>query len=81
MKILRENRPLLRFAKALPILALVLSILVFPSNVPAQVPGKNVLYTTDADFDQGTMVSVNHDSPNNDQLQLDQPTEKVRPKM
>ncbi len=75
MKVLSENRPLLRLAKVLPTLALVLSILALPSNVPAQVPGKNVLYTTDADFDQGTMVSVNHDSPNNDQLQLDQPTE------
>ena len=43
--------------------------------VSAQVPGIDVIYTTDADFDQGTLVSVNHDSPNNDQLQLDQPTE------
>ena len=41
----------------------------------AQVLGKNVLYTTDADFDQGTLVSVNHDAPYNDQLQLDSPTE------
>lgn len=28
-------------------------------------------YTTDADFDLGTLVSVNHDAPNHDQLQLD----------
>jgi len=28
-------------------------------------------YTTDEDFDQGTLVDVNHDPPNNDQLQLD----------
>lgn len=28
-------------------------------------------YTTDADFDEGVLVNVNHDSPNNDQLQLD----------
>ncbi|RLQ20381.1 hypothetical protein DWB85_17960 [Seongchinamella sediminis] len=27
-------------------------------------------YTTDADFDLGTLNSVNHDAPNNDQLQL-----------
>jgi len=27
-------------------------------------------YTTDADFDEGTLVNVNHDAPNNDQLQL-----------
>jgi phosphate/phosphite/phosphonate ABC transporter binding protein len=37
----------------------------------AQVSGKDILYTTDADFDLGTLVGVNHDSPNNDQLQLD----------
>jgi len=41
----------------------------------AEVWGTDVLYTADADFDQGTLVSVNHDAPNNDQLQLDQPTE------
>lgn len=40
-------------------------------NVTAQVAGSDVLYTTDADFDKGTLVSVNHDSPNNNQLQLD----------
>jgi len=40
----------------------------------AQVQGNNVFYTTDADFDQGTMISVNHDEPN-DQLQLDSLTE------
>lgn len=28
------------------------------------------IYTTDADFDQGILNSVNHDAPNNDQLQL-----------
>ena len=28
-------------------------------------------YTTDADFDLGTLLDVNHDFPNNDQLQLD----------
>jgi hypothetical protein len=44
-------------------------------SASAQVLGLDVLYTTDADFDQGTLVSVNHDSPYNDQLQLDQPTE------
>ena len=35
--------------------------------------GANVFrtYTVDADFDEGTLVNVNHDSPNIDQLQLD----------
>ena len=32
-------------------------------------------YTTDADFDEGTLVNVNHDAPNNDQLQLNEETE------
>ena len=27
-------------------------------------------YTTDADFDGGALTAVNHDTPNNDQLQL-----------
>ncbi len=27
-------------------------------------------YTTDADFDEGILLNVNHDAPNNDQLQL-----------
>ncbi len=28
------------------------------------------IYTLDSDFDQGTLVNVNHDAPDNDQLQL-----------
>ncbi|MDI6767616.1 MAG: hypothetical protein QME52_12415 [Bacteroidota bacterium] len=34
--------------------------------------GQNCIktYTLDADFDQGTLLNVNHDTPNNDQLQL-----------
>ncbi|MGX7827008.1 hypothetical protein ACTG9Q_18145 [Actinokineospora sp. 24-640] len=37
----------------------------------APVAGTDVLYTRDADFDQGVLEDVNHDAPNNDQLQLD----------
>ena len=55
--------------------ALLLTVLAPISTTLAQVPGSDVLYTTDADFDQGTLVSVNHDAPYNDQLQLDSPTE------
>ncbi len=40
------------------------------SDTLASVSGTDVLYTTDADFDNGTLVNVNHDSPNNNQLQL-----------
>jgi uncharacterized repeat protein (TIGR01451 family) len=36
----------------------------------APVVGTDVLYTLDADFDQGTLVNVNHDAPNSNQLQL-----------
>src|SRR5688500_20156530 len=32
--------------------------------------GTNNLYTLDADFDQGTLVNINHDAPNKNQLQL-----------
>ncbi|WP_300458642.1 hypothetical protein [Desulfobacula sp.] len=32
---------------------------------------ENETYTIDADFDGGTLVNVNHEDPNNDQLQLD----------
>ena len=57
---------------------LVVSLLAFGGSnktATAQVLGVNVLYTSDADFDQGTLVSVNHDAPYNDQLQLDSPIE------
>jgi len=42
------------------------------SSLP--VAGADRTYTTDADFDQGTLVDVNHDAPDNDQLQLDKVT-------
>jgi hypothetical protein len=55
-------------------LALFLGIL--PAvTASAQVADTDITYTNDADFDQGTLVSVNHDAPLNDQLQLDSPTE------
>ena len=38
----------------------------------APVLGTDETYTTDADFDQGESSDVNHDAPNNDQLQLDE---------
>ncbi|OKI37667.1 hypothetical protein A6A25_18865 [Saccharothrix sp. CB00851] len=41
-----------------------------PSASAAPVSGEDVLYTLDADFDQGVLQDVNHDAPNNDQLQL-----------
>ncbi|MFD1146891.1 Vgb family protein [Saccharothrix hoggarensis] len=51
-------------------------VLLLPLGTPgaasaAPVAGEDVLYTVDADFDQGVLQDVNHDAPNNDQLQLD----------
>jgi streptogramin lyase len=37
-------------------------------------PAQSRTYTLDADFDQGLLVNVNHDAPNNDQLQLNTST-------
>jgi len=68
--VLRRPRPA---AAALGVLAMVVPALVALPAGPAAaaVTGTNVLYTTDADFDQGVLQDVNHDAPNNDQLQLD----------
>ena len=41
-----------------------------PSVEPVPVVGADVTYTDDADFDRGTLVNVDHDAPNDDQLQL-----------
>jgi hypothetical protein len=51
--------------------ALTLSVLL---SAPALgvVVGTDVTYTLDADFDQGTLVNVNHDAPDNNQLQLNE---------
>src|SRR5688500_14755611 len=61
-----------RLAALVGALALgVASTTLLPSPAEgATVSGTNVLYTTDGDFDQGTLVNVNHDAPNNNQLQL-----------
>jgi hypothetical protein len=50
----------------------VLCVLGF-AVAQAAVPGTDKLYTTDADFDQGTLVNVNHDAVH-DQLQLNEET-------
>ncbi len=51
-------------------LALVASLLLTSSALAAG--GRT--YTLDADFDEGNLVNVNHDAPNNDQLQLNEDT-------
>ena len=63
-----------RFFLITMVMFLVVSLLAFGQlneTATAQVLGFDILYTTDADFNQGTLVSVNHDAPLNDQLQLD----------
>ncbi|WP_367129012.1 hypothetical protein [Saccharothrix sp. HUAS TT1] len=54
--------------------ALLLPLIGAPPASAAPVPGEDVLYTLDADFDQGVLQDVNHDSPNNNQLQLNRQT-------
>ncbi|MCP3976141.1 MAG: hypothetical protein GY720_16795 [bacterium] len=54
--------------------ASLLAVAFLPGIGPAgAVPpsGNPATYTLDTHFDEGTLVNVNHDSPNNDQLQLD----------
>jgi hypothetical protein len=73
----RSARPggkAIRRLVALPLIALgmigaTLAAAVHPAAA-VTVVGTNVLYTTDADFDNGTLVNVNHDAPNSNQLQL-----------
>jgi len=36
----------------------------------AEAEASGRTYTLDADFDEGVLVNVHHDSPDNDQLQL-----------
>ena len=36
-------------------------------------PCRSMVYTLDADFDLGTTVNLNHDTPNNNQLQINPP--------
>jgi len=52
------------------ITALMLVVMMFPLTVQAAAVGRT--YTLDADFDAGTLVNVNHDSPNNNQLQINE---------
>ncbi|CAM4104602.1 hypothetical protein KIPE111705_40445 [Kibdelosporangium persicum] len=54
--------------------AAIVTALLPGTAFAAPVAGKNVLYTTDADFDQGVLQDVNHDAPNNNQLQLNKET-------
>jgi large repetitive protein len=44
--------------------------LIASAWMPASAQAQEQTYTLNADFDQGVLNNVNHDAPNNDQLQL-----------
>lgn len=50
----------------------VCGLLLGASTASGTVAGSNVLYTLDLDFAEGTLVNLNHDAPNADQLQLNE---------
>jgi len=52
---------------------LLIAVVSLTLGLLASAPawGISRTYTLDADFDEGSMLNVNHDTPNNDQLQLD----------
>jgi len=52
---------------------LTAALMALAANAPvyAAAPGGNpATYTLDTHFDEGSLINVNHDAPNNDQLQL-----------
>lgn len=53
-------------------LALVALLAFVHGSSLSAAPGNPGVYTLDADYDEGTLVNVNHNTPNNDQLQLDE---------
>ena len=57
-------------------LAALVAVLGIATVASGQGTGdvSDVTYTFDADFDKGTLVNVNHSSPNNNQIQLNEET-------
>jgi streptogramin lyase len=58
------------------LMALIVSWMLKPlvETTTAQAPGTEVTYTTDADFDRGMQVNLNHAAPDNNRLQLNRET-------
>jgi streptogramin lyase len=54
---------------------LAASIILLPSSARAADVACARTYTADSDFDTGNLNNLNHDAPNNNQLQLNQVTE------
>ncbi|MEX0992717.1 MAG: Ig-like domain-containing protein [Solirubrobacterales bacterium] len=63
-----------RLALVVAAAAMFLTMVAAISVGNAAVSGTDVTYTLDGQFDQGTLVNVNHDAPNNNQLQLNTET-------
>jgi len=73
-RIMRKTRGrLLCAATTTAVLLASFSVAHLPAAA-VPVTGTSVTYTTDADFDNGVLTNVNHDAPNNDQLQLNEVT-------
>jgi len=68
-------------AKALTISLVLVAFIASSMTAPpagtanTHLESREFIFTTDADFDQGMLVNVNHDAPNNDQLQLNEQTQ------
>ena len=61
-------------AKKAGVLFLISLMVLFIGRPNAAGIEPDAEYTLDAQFDEGNLVDVNHDSPNNDQLQLNTTT-------
>ena len=70
----KTERSGLTSAQALVVPILVFVLVLLLANLTW---AQERTYTLDADFDEGFLVNVNHDSPNNDQLQLNFETQTL----
>jgi len=79
MKIDTQDREERRYQVKRKILSIALTLALLVGMLPLMAAPVSAddskTYTLDADFDEGTLVNVNHDAPNNDQLQLNEETE------
>jgi hypothetical protein len=71
----RTNRIRIALVPLAAVAAAGMAVLWGPASAGAVPLGIPYEYTLDADFDAGMMINVNHDAPNNDQLQLDDVTQ------
>ena len=60
-----------KFGATSPRIGHLLLSALLATSISMSATAQERSYTLDMDFDEGTLVNVNHDAPNNDQLQLD----------